>query len=248
MRPWTTYTVVQGRMKVGRSTGRSGRNSIPAVQNAVPTAEATPLIERSVSRALAPRAEAYADEVQRLIDATFTVMRRDDAIDPRVADIVREAGLSNQAFYRHFSGKDELLLAVLDHGRRQLVTTLERRMAGAPDGLGRVRAWIEGVLEQARNADAAANTRPFAIDGIRLSDRFPAEAGTSNEQLLAPLRAAIADAGGDPERDTPAIYELAMGTMNRCVLAREVPSKADVEHLVQFAIGGLEHSAHHNTA
>lgn len=225
---------------------RPGRNSIPDVQNVIPAAtastEATPLIEQTVSRALAPRAETYTDEVQRLVDAAFTVMRRDDAIDPRVADIVRESGLSNQAFYRHFSGKDELLLAVLDHGRRQLVTTLQRRMDAAPDGIGRVRAWIEGVLEQARNTDAAANTRPFAIDGIRLSDRFPSEAATSNEQLLAPLRNAIADAGGDPERDTPAVYELAMGTMNRCVLAREVPSKADVEHLVQFAIGGLTRS------
>jgi AcrR family transcriptional regulator len=213
------------------------------VQNVVPaTSDTAPLIERTVSRALAPRAEAYTDEVQRLVDAAFTVMRRDDAIDPRVADIVRESGLSNQAFYRHFSGKDELLLAVLDHGRRQLVTTLERRMDAAPDGIGRVRAWIEGVMEQARNTDAAANTRPFAIDGIRLSDRFPSEAATSNEQLLAPLRHAIADAGGDPERDTPAVYELAMGTMNRCVLSREVPSKTDVEHLVQFAIGGLTRS------
>ncbi|MCU1459637.1 MAG: hypothetical protein JWL73_3729 [Actinomycetia bacterium] len=212
------------------------------MQNVVPIAEPTPLIERTVSRTLAPRAEVYADEVQRLVDAAFTVMRRDDAIDPRVADIVRESGLSNQAFYRHFSGKDELLLAVLDHGRRQLVATLDRRMAGAPDGIGRVRAWIEGVLEQARNAEAAANTRPFAIDGIRLTDRFPDEAATSNEQLLAPLRDAIAEAGGDPERDTAAIYELAMGTMNRCVLAREVPTKADVEHLVQFAIGGLTRS------
>ena len=122
------------------------------------------------------------------------------------------------------------------------MTTLERRMADASDGPGRVRAWIEGVLEQARNSEAAANTRPFAIDGVRLSDRFPAEASTSNEQLLAPLRKAIADARGDPERDTPAIYELAMGTMNRCVLAREVPTKTDVEHLVQFALGGLDRS------
>ncbi len=205
--------------------------------------EASPLIERTVSRALAPKAEAYADEVQRLVDAAFTVMRRDDAIDPRVADIVRESGLSNQAFYRHFSGKDELLLTVLDHGRRQLVATIERRMAGATDAEGRIRAWIEGVMEQARNADAAANTRPFAIDGIRLTDRFPEAAATSNEQLLAPLRAAIADLGADPDRDTSAIYELTIGTMNRGVLAREAPTKADVEHLVQFALGGLTRSA-----
>src|ERR1035437_6975076 len=109
------------------------------MQNVIPT-------ERSVAeRTLRDRAQAYADEVRRLIDATYAVMRRTDSLDPRVHDIVREAGLSNQAFYRHFRGKDELLLAVLDDGQARLVATLERRMARAEPGAGQVRAWIEGI-------------------------------------------------------------------------------------------------------
>ena len=43
----------------------------------------------------------------------FVVMRREGNIDPQVRAIVQEAGLSNQAFYRHFASKDALLLAVL---------------------------------------------------------------------------------------------------------------------------------------
>jgi AcrR family transcriptional regulator len=166
-------------------------------------------------------------------------MRRTGTLDPRVNDIVREAGLSNQAFYRHFRGKDELLVAILDDGQRQLLTYLEHRMAGAEPGAARVRAWVAGVMEQARNPDAADNTRPFAINNARLADRFPDEVARSRELLVRPLRDAVADAGGDPQRDADAIYHLAVGCMNDALVARRRPTKADVEHLQQFVLGGL---------
>jgi AcrR family transcriptional regulator len=204
------------------------------MQNAVPT-----LAQELAEKAVAGRLENYAGEVRRLLDAAYAVMARTGDIDPRVGDIVKEAGLSNQAFYRHFAGKDALLVAVLDDGQRRLVETLERRMRRVEPGTARVRAWIEGVLAQARNREAAENTRPFAINGVRLNDRFPAETAASAERVVAPLRAAVVDAGGDPVRDTPAIRELAMGTMNRFIVDRRTPSGADVEHVVRFALAGL---------
>jgi AcrR family transcriptional regulator len=203
------------------------------VQNAVPVAE------RVASRTLAGRSEAYIDEVQRLVDANFVVMRRTGSIDPRVGDIVREAGLSNQAFYRHFSGKDELLVACLDAGQQQLSSYLEHRMRSAEPGAPRVRRWIEGVLAQARDADAAENTRPFAIHGARLADQFPQELARSRELVVAPLRDAVADAGGDRVRDADVIYHLAIGAMDDALVSRIRPSKADVDHLVEFALKGI---------
>ena len=209
------------------------------MQNAVPDL-VQPSVERELAgKAVAGRLESYAGEVRRLLDAAYAVMARTGDIDPRVGDIVKEAGLSNQAFYRHFAGKDALLVAVLDDGQRRLVESLERRMRRVEAGTARVRAWIEGVLEQARNPDAAENTRPFAINGARLNDRFPAETAASSARLDAPLRQAIIDAGGDPVRDTAAIHELAMGTMHRLLRDRETPSPADVEHIVGFALAGL---------
>jgi AcrR family transcriptional regulator len=213
---------------------------IPAMQNAVPETLERELAERAVAGKL----EGYAGEVRRLLDATYAVMARTGDIDPRVGDIVREAGLSNQAFYRHFAGKDALLVAVLDEGQRRLVATLERRMQKVEPGAPRVRAWIEGVLEQARNRDAAENTRPFAINAVRLRDRFPTETAASFDRLLAPLRAAVVDAGGDAERDTEAVRELAMGTMHRFLVERRTPSRADVEHVVGFALSGIEGTRH----
>jgi AcrR family transcriptional regulator len=207
---------------------------IPGMQNAVPT-----LAHELAEKAVAGRLESYAGEVRRLLDAAYAVMARTGDIDPRVGDIVKEAGLSNQAFYRHFPGKDALLVAVLDDGQRRLVETLERRMQRVEPGSARVRAWIEGVLAQARNREAAKNTRPFAINGARLNDRFPVETAASSERVVGPLREAVIEAGGDPVRDTAAIRELAMGTMNRFIVERRIPATADIEHVVRFALAGL---------
>lgn len=210
------------------------------MQNGVPSPSATLPVEHAVAaRTLSGRADTYADEVRRLVDAAYTVMRRADTIDPRVSDIVTEADLSNQAFYRHFRGKDELLLAVLEDGQRRLIETLRTRMARCSDPEGRVRAWIEGVLAQARNADAAANTRPFVVHAARLGDRFPRETARSRDALLALLRAPVAALGGDSERDADAIYQLAMGRVHDALVQRARPGAADVEHTVGFAMGGI---------
>ncbi len=203
------------------------------MQNVVP-------IERSVAaRTLADRAEAYADEIRRLVDAAYEVMRRTGSVDPRVSDIVATSGLSNQAFYRHFRGKDELLLAVLEDGQRRLVRALERRMDRAEPGPGPVRAWIEGVLEQARNPEAAENTRPFALNGPRLAERYPDAIATQRERVVAPLRDAVAALGADPRRDADAIYELTMGQTQDAIARRVTPSGGDVAHTVAFALRAI---------
>jgi AcrR family transcriptional regulator len=209
-------------------------NRILGIQNDV----LTPVAETLADRALDERRATYADEVRRLIDAAYAVMRSTGELDPRVGDVVRAAGLSNQAFYRHFKSKDALLLAVLTDGQHRLLATLQTRMARVEPGAPQVAAWIEGVMAQARNADAAENTRPFVIHGARIADRFPDEWSASRERLVTPLRAAVADAGGDPDRDADAIYHLTFGEMEDALKRRVHPSRDDVDHLVRFAARG----------
>jgi AcrR family transcriptional regulator len=210
------------------------------VQNAVPSASAAAAPDRAL-RALAGRYEAYSNEVRRLLDAAFAVMRRTGSVSPRVSEIVREAGLSNQAFYRHFASKDELLVAVLEDGLQQLVDYLEHMMAKADTPLDEVRRWVEGILAQARDARAASSTRPFVVNSLRLRDQFADEVTRSDERLKTPLRAALgAIPGADPDRDAEAIYALAMGRMHTYLRNRQRPSRRDVEHLVEFAVRGLE--------
>ena len=162
-------------------------------------------------------------------------MRREETIDPRVSDIVRTAGLSNQAFYRHFRGKDELLVALLDDGRQRLVATIERGWPAAKSKgpAGQVRAWIEVVLAQARDPEAAAATRPFSINGDRLAVEFPER----DAALARPAhRAAARRSWATPRR--VAIYHLTMGTVHDALVHRHTPTRAEVDRVVAFSLRG----------
>jgi AcrR family transcriptional regulator len=220
------------------------------MRNAIPI-DLSPgsVAERALQRSLGARQAAYAGEVRRLLDAAFRVMRESGGLDPRVEQIVRAAGLSNQAFYRHFRSKSELLLAVLDDGIHQLHAYLAQRMAAASTGEARVREWLQGMLAQALHPRGAAATRPFALARGRLSEQFPGEIEKSETRLTALLRGALEQAvaegslpHADPERDAHALYDLALGWMQRALATKE-PDRAGAEALLAFALGGLRRGA-----
>ena len=79
------------------------------------------LAQRAVDRSLGDRRTQYADEIQRVLEATYDLIERTGDVDPSLREILAETGLSTQAFYRYFQSKDELMLLLLDDGRRQLL-------------------------------------------------------------------------------------------------------------------------------
>jgi len=211
-----------------------GGNSVLVVQNVVPVEE------RLADATLAERRGQYAVEVRRLIDAAFAVMRATGDIDPQVRDIVKTAGLSNQAFYRHFASKDALLLAVLADGQRQLVDYLNARVGSTTDPEAQVRSWIEGVLAQARNPVAADATRPFAINGARLADRYPDDLAATRAELLTTLAPSVRALGGS-DQDASFVCELALARMNDAIAHRRHPQPQEVQRLVAFCLAGVRH-------
>jgi AcrR family transcriptional regulator len=203
------------------------------------------MARRAVDRAVADRHAEYAEEMQRIVDATYSLIERNGSFDPSLRDILKETGLSTQAFYRYFQSKDELMLLLLDDGRHQLLSYLEHRMARAGGTTAdRVRAWIEGVLTQAASVKAADRTRPFVVSEARLAEAYPEEHRISIDLLIDQLADVLA-AGTrsakvrrDRRRDAEAIYRLAFGTLNQHLIARTRPTSADVDHLVRFALQG----------
>jgi AcrR family transcriptional regulator len=208
--------------------------------------ESDSVLGRAVDRALARQRIAYTREAGRLVQATLRLIRERGVLEPSVAAIVRAAGLSNQAFYRHFRTKHELLVAVLDEGIRLLATYLEQRMAAAATPEEQVEEWLRGVLEQALHPRGAAATRPFAVRRSELALHHPAEVARSEQQLTDPLRRAL-EAGRasgalphvDPARDGEALYHLAFAWLE-ARLGEPVPARReDAERLVAFALAGL---------
>src|SRR4051794_29513958 len=101
----------------------------------------------SAQRSLAKREAQYASEVRRLLDAALDLMREaGTASSPRVADIVAAAGLSNDAFYRHFPSKEALVAALIEDGAARLQSYLAHQMTKESTPEGKVRRWVQGVM------------------------------------------------------------------------------------------------------
>src|SRR3981081_2857466 len=98
------------------------------------------VVSRVARRGTAEREAAYAGEVRRLMEAGLdTMARAGTSASPRVADIVRAAGLSNDAFYRHFASKEERVAAIVEAGAERLVQYLEHQMAKERTPKGQLR-------------------------------------------------------------------------------------------------------------
>ncbi len=227
------------------------KNHVLNIENAKSSTEsADSAASRAVGRTLERRRATYADEVQRLLDAAFSLIRDQGELEPRVAQIVRAAGLSNQAFYRHFRSKHELLVAVLDEGVRTLADYLGHRMAGK-SAEEQVREWIRGMCAQALDLASAEATRPFVVARGRLAEAYPHEVARSEGQATALVRDAI-EAGraegvfpnADPEPDAESLYHLTMGWLQARLLTPEGDSEmaagADARRLEALAIAGLK--------
>jgi AcrR family transcriptional regulator len=204
------------------------------------------LAQRAVDRSVAARQSEYSREIQRILEATYGLIERSGSLDPSLRDILRETGLSTQAFYKYFQSKDELMLLLLDDGRRQLLGYLDHRMAKATNPDGEVRAWIEGVLAQAGDAAAAAKTRPFIANQDRLAESFPEEQQASVDLLIEQLAGALARLTGstpggktrktEHRRDAEAIYHLVFGVLRKHLIHGTRPTGAEIDHLVRFAL------------
>src|SRR5690242_15104430 len=140
--------------------------------------------------------------------------------EPRVSDIVTEAGSSNKAFYRYFAGKDELILAVMERGIAIVVSYLQHQMAKENRPEDRVARWIEGTLAQVADPHLISMSR--AVAG-QLSNWLAAD-----REMMRPLRdlltAPVTALGStDIERDVEAVYGGTVAMMRRYVGSADRP-------------------------
>jgi AcrR family transcriptional regulator len=205
-----------------------------------------PLVRRAVERTLEDRNNTVREEVERLMRAAVRIVSRTHVIDPKISDILAEAGLSTKAFYRHFRSKDELMITVLTAALSEDVARLHKTMAAEHSPLVKVRRWIEGMLIRVVDSALASDIRPFVINGLRLSHQFPDQWLEADDVLQAPLREAILEAveagelaSADPASDALAIYRLTLGLVHSHVIRREAVTPEEVDHVVDFSIGAL---------
>jgi AcrR family transcriptional regulator len=201
--------------------------------------------DRIAQQTLSARGEAYSTEVGKLLDAGREVMRRGGTTSrPRVADIVAAAGLSNDAFYRHFASKDLLVAAILEDGTERLRSYLDHRMAKASTPADAIRLWIEGVLSQAADEEAAATTVAVLWNAGNMAESLAAPPTALSAALASLLHEPVGALGSDdPERDATLVAHATVGRLSDLLWARTRPTKADVTHTVRFCLAAVERPA-----
>ncbi|MEU6260493.1 TetR/AcrR family transcriptional regulator [Streptomyces sp. NPDC047043] len=194
--------------------------------------------ERIAQRALARRGAHYTSEVRALLDAALGVMRRcGTASRPRVADVVAAAGLSNEAFYRHFRSKDALVAALMEDGAERLCGYLAHQMAKEPTPEAKVRRWVEGILAQAVDEETAATTLAVMWNAGSVTEGFLAGPPTAAGVLATLLHTPYAQLGSqDPELDASLAAHATVGRLADHLWRRERPTAADVDHITRFVL------------
>ena len=201
------------------------------VQNTIPS---------TAQEALARREAAYADEVRRLLDAALDVMRSCGTEKrPRVADIVAAAGLSNDAFYRHFRSKDALVAALVAAGAVRLRSYLDHQMAKEPTPEAKVRRWVEGVLSQAEG-EVADTTLAVIWNGDSVAGGSTPGREAVNAAPATLLREPFAALGSDrPDLDASLVAHAVFGRLAELLWQHEHATPDEVDHLVDFCLGAV---------
>ncbi|MCV7370764.1 TetR family transcriptional regulator [Mycolicibacterium duvalii] len=194
----------------------------------------------AVARALDDRQKDAAAEVDRILEAAVLVIERGAPSTPRVADIVKQAGVSNVAFYRYFSGKDDLILAVHERGIGKVRDYVEHEMAKEADPVDKVVRWVVSLMTRVQKPESAKVSRVVAMHMATSAEQLVAE-----EEHSRPLRDLLAGAvdaveeAQDPEAATDAIYALVTGELRRHLVMETSPDADTVARLVAFCLRGL---------
>jgi AcrR family transcriptional regulator len=192
---------------------------------------------RIAAQTLAKRGPDYESEVRRLLDAAFKVMSQNGtSARARLADIVTAAGLSNDAFYRHFSSKDDLIVALLEDGTQRLAGYVDHQMNKEKTPERKVRRWVEGILSQTRE-DTAATTLAVLWNGSSVGTGSPAGRHNASIPLAALLHQPFVALGcAYPETTASLTAHAVLGKVSDYLWAGKRPAKEEIDHITDFCI------------
>jgi AcrR family transcriptional regulator len=206
----------------------------------------TDIPARGVERALARQRQKYQDEVERLIEAAFAVMRTRDTAAPTVNDILAEAGMSTTAFYRHFPTKDDLLLTLLERAHASTRAHLQQLLVAESDPERRIGAWITGMFDFLRTPELVGANRPLLLAHPHLLERFPVEIKGWAAALTHLLAEAIGDAraarGLPPDTavtDAPLVYAQVYGILIDHAAERRIIDNETIAQVTNYTLNAV---------
>lgn len=133
---------------------------------------------------------------RRMIETAGQRFKNDGIDGSGIATLVADAGLTNGAFYGHFSSKDDLVATVVAQQLEDQVAVVN----SLPAGLESVEAFLRGYLSAAHRDDLAGGCPSAALlDEIGRCDAVVREAYTGGASSMIEAIARHLD-DGDPQR------------------------------------------------
>lgn len=152
-----------------------------------------------------------------------------------IQEVVREAGVALQTFYRYFGSKDKLLVALIADHIREHCERLRSTSAGIDDPVDRLRLHIRTTLRPLRSEAEVARAKFIATEHWRLHQLLPERLAAATQPFTDLIRSEL-DAGlaagllrpRYPPLDAWFITRTVMSVFHHCVFVPSHPFAATV--------------------
>ena len=136
--------------------------------------------DRALERSLAAARDRSSERARRLV-ASARHLAGSGSSSFTVADVAADAGISLRSFYRHFAGRDDLLLALFEEEARTAVILLTDLIDRDAAPIDRVRTCVEALCDFV--ATGVGYAALLVREHLRLGDERPDDMRVA----LAPL-------------------------------------------------------------
>ena len=182
-------------MNAKKSPGRGPEADLELVDAAVelPTTWQERTIERRLSTA---RARALARS-SRFLATALELVEESGRADFTIQTLIDRSNLSLRAFYQHFAGKEELLLALYENVTSQFTEGIRQEVAAAVGPMEQLEAFCRGFLSRAESSQNLGG-RVMTIYNLSLEIERPADFAKiwdPQQKLLTKILTACARAG-----------------------------------------------------
>jgi TetR/AcrR family transcriptional regulator len=223
---------------------KTGPNTAERVTWAERAAERSPVVQRSRDRSV-EQARLIVAAARRLIETkgpSFTTQ-----------ELIKEAGIALQTFYRYFSGKDQLLLAVIEDIIDENCGVFRQQAYRLSDPVERLRYYVDATVHALETPGGGPSF--MTSEHFRLQTLYPADVARATQPytdlLVEEIR--IAQGAGlvhphDPDYAAWLITQLSMAVFHHYDCAGLEQSVDEIaEKLWEFCYAALNGNASNST-
>ena len=200
-------------------------------------ADRSPVVQRSRDRGV-EQATSIVGAARRLIESkgpSFTTN-----------ELIKEAGIALQTFYRYFPGKDSLMLAVIENIIDENCAAFREEARRLPGPMERLRFYVDATVRALVSPGRGPSF--MTSEHFRLQTLYPAEVSRATQHytdlLVEEIRDAMASGRvhpSDPEYSAWLITQLTMAVFHHYDCAGlDEPADRIAERLWEFCLGALQ--------